>query len=105
MKRIIENFDGFNIRNKAEELFDENISKEFIRTDMGSGWQLRLFSPLRKDYVEKFKYLDMYDDMDGEITYDEWKVDMLEYSLEDFKSKFLAKHIDDFIEYLQPDED
>lgn len=113
-KRTIKDWKSFNestdinvdnIYEKAKELLEENISKEFIRTDMGSGWMLTLRSPFNGDVLDKMKYLDMYEGEDNEADYEAWKEELMYSSIEQFKEKVTPIHLDDFVEYLQRDTD
>jgi hypothetical protein len=87
----------------AEKLFEDHIFKEFVSTAMGSGWHLKLYNPIHKTYVEKTRFLDLFEGEDHE--YGEWKQNMLEWALYRFKEEYMNKWIHDFEEFLQIDKD
>ena len=104
------------IKKKAEKLLEESINYRWVNADMGSGWEYKLESPLNRsvfNVLEEHTYLDEfspydeviedYDDLSKEeqdYYYEDWKETLFQNTFEAFKEK-CAKHLDDFIEYIQ----
>ena len=108
------------IKKKAEKLLEESINYRWVNTDMGSGWEYKLESPLNRsvfNVLEEHTYLDEfspydeviedYDDLSKEeqdYYYEDWKETLFQNTFEAFKEK-CAKHLDDFIEYIQQEKE